>query len=333
MKSRLVVHAALVLTWVLAAGAALAVPPSELPGARDPEVVSRYKGAVLQSAASERYASLRIPLGPGRSNNGVLEFDKAITVEGKVSAYYYVQPADVEPLEVFKNYQSALTQAGFSPLYSCELQACSKASIPEGYRSELLGSRRWSENRVNPGGGSSPRELRYWSGKASRNGNDVYVIVWVTEATSIWNASTATIVVVEPQALETGKVTATTSERMQKGLQADGRIALYAIYFDTGKASLKPESKAQLDEMDRLLKSQPALHLFIVGHTDNQGTVETNLQLSQHRAEAVVAALVSQYGADAKRLSARGVANFAPLSSNAEPVGQAKNRRVEMVMQ
>ena len=76
-------------------------------------------------------------------------------------------------------------------------------------------------------------------------------------------------------------------------LKAEGKIALYGLLFDTGKTELKPESKAQLDAMAELLKSQPALKAWIVGHTDNVGGFEANEKLSLARAQAVVAALTA----------------------------------------
>jgi OmpA-OmpF porin, OOP family len=308
--------------------------PAELPGGKDHPAVSRFNGAVLENVAIENFVSLRIPQGPGKTVDSKLAFDNAVTVEGKLSAYYYVQPASASPLEVLRNYQSALTQAGFKPLYSCEVKTCSDARLPEDYRRELLGSRKWQgpAGRMNPGGGSSPRELRYWSGKATRNGADIYAIVWVAEPDSIWNAATTAVVVVEPAAMEGGKVNASL-ELMKSGLSSGGKIALYGLYFDTGKAEVKPESKPQLDEMAKLLNADPGLRVFIVGHTDNQGVLDANVQLSQKRAEAVVAALVQQHGIDGKRLAARGVANLSPVASNAAEGGRAKNRRVELVAQ
>ena len=115
-------------------------------------------------------------------------------------------------------------------------------------------------------------------------------------------------------------------------MQADGKIALYGIYFDTGKAVLKPESQAQVDQMVALLKAQPTLKVYLVGHTDSEGALDANLALSQQRAQAVVDALV-RAKVDAKRLNARGVANLAPVASNAADAGRARNRRVELVLQ
>ena len=84
--------------------------------------------------------------------------------------------------------------------------------------------------------------------------------------------------------------------------------------------------------MARLLRSQPALKVFIVGHTDNAGGFDANLALSAARAQAVVAAL-SRAGINPQRLAAKGLANLAPVASNAEEAGRTRNRRVEMVLQ
>jgi OOP family OmpA-OmpF porin len=137
--------------------------------------------------------------------------------------------------------------------------------------------------------------------------------------------------IAEPQAMTGGQVTVN-ADAIGAGLQADGKIALYGIYFDTGRAELKAESKAQLDEIAKLLKGQPAIRPILVGHTDNQGVLDANLTLSQQRAQAVVDALVKAYAIDAKRLSARGVASLVPVASNASEPGRAKNRRVELVL-
>jgi len=85
--------------------------------------------------------------------------------------------------------------------------------------------------------------------------------------------------------------------------------------------------------MARLLQKSPSLKVFIVGHTDNQGSMDVNLTLSQRRAEAVVTALTRDYKIGAARLHAHGAASFAPVSSNASEAGRAKNRRVELVEQ
>ena len=118
---------------------------------------------------------------------------------------------------------------------------------------------------------------------------------------------------------------------MAKGLGEAGHIALYGIYFDTDKAVVKPESRPTLEQIAKLLAGQPQLNVFIVGHTDNQGAHDYNLDLSRRRAEAVAAELVKNFRIAQARLRTAGVGFLAPVGSNANEPGRALNRRVELV--
>jgi outer membrane protein OmpA-like peptidoglycan-associated protein len=116
-------------------------------------------------------------------------------------------------------------------------------------------------------------------------------------------------------------------------LNSTGHASIYGIHFDTGKAEVKPESAAALDEVAKLLAAEPALKLWVVGHTDWVGRVEDNMALSQARAEAVVKALTTTRGIAPARLRAFGSGPLAPVASNASEDGRARNRRVELVRQ
>jgi outer membrane protein OmpA-like peptidoglycan-associated protein len=120
---------------------------------------------------------------------------------------------------------------------------------------------------------------------------------------------------------------------MGNDINTTGHVSIYGIYFDTGKSEIKPESDAALAEIAKLLKSDAGLKVNVVGHTDNVGRIDSNMELSQARADAVVKALTSQYGIDAKRLKAYGVGPLSPVASNKTEDGKAKNRRVELVEQ
>jgi len=117
-----------------------------------------------------------------------------------------------------------------------------------------------------------------------------------------------------------------------KGIAATGHVAVYGIYFDTGKADIKPESETTLVELAKLLKQESTLKVHVVGHTDNQGAVPMNMTLSQKRAEAVVKALVAR-GIEASRLNSHGAGPFMPVASNRGEEGRKLNRRVELVEQ
>lgn len=293
--------------------------------------MSRYAGATLQNVADERFESIRIPAGPGHYGTGSqLVFDKSTTVEGHISSYFYVAPVGRTALEVFRNYQGAFKEAGLATLFSCELRACDTALIKEPFGVELVRARKWANGRGGDPAGSIDRDVRFISAKGTRAGADTWLMLFVAEPNSIWGAPAVVLVVAEPVPMQAGQVVVNT-ERLQKALEEEGRIALYGIYFDSGRSEVKPESKAQLDEMARLLSADKSRSVVIVGHTDNQGSIDTNQTLSQRRAEAVVAALVGTYKIDAQRLRARGVASLAPVASNRNEAGRAKNRRVEMV--
>ena len=120
---------------------------------------------------------------------------------------------------------------------------------------------------------------------------------------------------------------------MSQSIKESGKVALYGIYFDTGKTDVKPESEVSLKEIVKLLKDEPNLKLYVVGHTDNTGQFESNMKLSQERAIAVVNALVSKYNVNISRLKACGDGPTAPVATNDTDEGRALNRRVELVKQ
>jgi outer membrane protein OmpA-like peptidoglycan-associated protein len=121
------------------------------------------------------------------------------------------------------------------------------------------------------------------------------------------------------------------AEAFSNDLKANGHAAVYGIYFDTAKAELRPESEPALQEIAKLLAVDPKLKLQLVGHTDAVGQLESNMKLSQARAEAVVQALAAKHGVAPVRLKAYGVGPLAPVATNRTDEGRAKNRRVELV--
>jgi len=123
------------------------------------------------------------------------------------------------------------------------------------------------------------------------------------------------------------------AESLAGSINETGKAAVYGIYFDTGKSEIKPESEPSISEIAKLLKADPNLKLYVVGHTDNVGTFNSNIKLSQDRASAVVSALVSKHGIATARLTPFGAGPTAPVASNRSEEGRAKNRRVELVAQ
>lgn len=119
------------------------------------------------------------------------------------------------------------------------------------------------------------------------------------------------------------------SEGMMEELKETGFVALY-INFETGKADIKPESDAVIDQIVELMLEDDSLNLSIEGHTDNVGSAAFNKTLSENRAKAVMNAIIAK-GIPKARLSAKGWGQEKPIGDNKTEEGRAKNRRVEIV--
>lgn len=316
----------LVLSVTLSATSAIAAPTyGEAPGATDHPLVGRFNGAVLHKAGTISFERVEVKLPDKRVESA----------EGKIFNYYYLGPKGHSDLEVFRNYQQSLEKQGFKFLYLCEDGAkCMQQSL-------AAHAQKWTDDSRAFVGGNfymnnlSGRPFRFLMARLARPAGDVTVVFTVRGG--YWADrgfdTDYFVQVIESQPMQGDQVSLVKADTLGKGLAAEGRVALYGIFFDTGKADIKPESAPQLEEMAKALAQSPKLQVFIVGHTDNQGGVDANLALSLRRAQAVAAALAKDYKIDASRLSPRGVANFAPMASNDGDAGRAKNRRVELVAQ
>jgi outer membrane protein OmpA-like peptidoglycan-associated protein len=105
------------------------------------------------------------------------------------------------------------------------------------------------------------------------------------------------------------------------------------VNFPTGSADLTPAARASLDALGKALASSElaSFRFRIEGHTDNVGSREENLALSQRRAEAVVSYLTSQYNVAPNRLEAVGMGQEAPLVETPPQTPEARNRRVQVI--
>jgi outer membrane protein OmpA-like peptidoglycan-associated protein len=123
---------------------------------------------------------------------------------------------------------------------------------------------------------------------------------------------------------------AQTMTAIEKAIAETGKFVTNNILFDTGKATLKQESMAEIQKVADYMKKNPKARFEVQGHTDNQGSDKVNDPLSQQRAEAIVAALVKM-GCDEFNLKAVGKGSHEPVADNKTAEGRAKNRRVEFI--
>jgi len=155
-------------------------------------------------------------------------------------------------------------------------------------------------------------------------GKNIYLVV------TLYNRGDSyELTVVEEAAMEQ-KVEFSAME-LARALNDKGMVALHNILFDTGKATLKPESAAALAPVGELLTNDGALKLEIQGHTDNVGAPAANLKLSQDRAAAVKSYLVQTFAIAPARLTTAGFGDTKPVAPNTADAGRAQNRRVELV--
>ena len=102
--------------------------------------------------------------------------------------------------------------------------------------------------------------------------------------------------------------------------------------FDIDRALIRPEYRPEIERVAEFMKKYPTTTAVIEGHTDNVGTAEYNLDLSQRRADAVMNYLVENLGIERSRLSAKGYGLSRPIADNSTDEGRQKNRRIEAII-
>jgi outer membrane protein OmpA-like peptidoglycan-associated protein len=325
--------AALILLCMLTLGESIA---ADVPGSGDHPLVGRFEGAEIVGYSVKDYDETQIIEGAfapehagDRSGNGFR------TIEGKIFLIYYKLPQGRSSLEVLRNYQDSLKAKGFTIMFACATGdgTCFESRQQDAayYLGNAIGDplnlpkldddyvHNWFE-----------QQGRYLLARLDRPEGAVYVSLYLGESA---RGNVAVVRVVETKEMETNKIVFLNASQMEQAIAESGKVALYGILFDFDKDVVKPESKPTLDEIAKLMQGKPDLKLKVVGHTDNQGTAEYNLDLSQRRAANVVAALTTGYGISADRLTAEGAGLTQPIASNDTEEGRAKNRRVELVAQ
>lgn len=304
----------------------------DIKGATDHPLIQRFKGSDIRFEDKKAFSDLVISLSNARIDN-----PKTRTVEGVSTTLVYLMPKDVSTLEAIRGYQEELAKLGTVQVLFQGVNSGARQELDNfiddfmkmTYGQESAGSKWMSWNK----------EYRYAALEIKRPEGDMFVTVYAgfnarTSGGDYYTIPADRVAVrldiIEPKPRVARMVTVTSAE-MSAELAKNGRVSLYGILFDTAKADIKPESKAALVEIAKLMTDDPKLRLMVVGHTDTQGLFEPNRDLSTRRAKAVALALATQYGSDPKRLQSFGASFAAPVASNASEVGRAKNRRVELV--
>ncbi len=303
---------------------------ADSPGSEDHPMVTRYEGSFIDGSEVRDFDEFVLPLGPAvRNADGARVPREQAALEGRITRILYRGPDGRSSLEILRNYQAAVEGAGFETLYTCGSDCGNNfAHLLYGPTELRIRSTRTSGSAFD-----IPQDVRYLAAKLEDGSRVVHVVLMTAFDNGFGALSkrpVALLQIIESQAMDTGMVSVD-AEAIGKGIDATGHMAIYGILFDTGSAAIKPESGPALEEIAKLLQARPALNLLVVGHTDSQGSFESNMNLSSQRANSVVRYLAREHGIDAARLRAEGVGYLAPVASNDTPDGRAKNRRVELV--
>jgi OmpA-OmpF porin, OOP family len=318
-------------------GAILQTLPSraaDVPGSRDHPLVGRYEGAEIVGYKVTDFDEVKVVAGPfdpvGASDQ---TGDGFKTIEGREILIYYTLPQGRSSLEALRNYEASLRAKGFTTLFTCNAAdgSCFVGKSPEA--PYLIGAALGNPNSLPRLVDDYPhnwfdQKARYILSRAEGPGGVVYASISFGESA---RGTVAVVRIVETKEMDAGKIVFLSASQMEKAIEETGRVSLYSLHFDFDQDTLRPESKPTLDEIAKLMAGKPALNLEIVGHTDNKGGADYNVDLSERRAGRVVEALVRDYGIGETRLSASGMGFNAPVAPNDTEDGRARNRRVELV--
>jgi OmpA-OmpF porin, OOP family len=290
------------------------------------EMLSAFKGSQLIGQYSAEFQTEYI--ATGNTDAG-----KVIAVEGTLNSRILRKPVGKTGLEVYRSYQNELRTAGFEIIAAREkgknqvTRTVRDLSKPD---KNAFRYRQYTLNNLavpNTNQGSVGTFTDYYlAAKKREGGADTYLVVMIGRTKDLYIIDTLRLA-----PMETGTVTLDL-DALRAAIAAEGKAAVYDIYFDTGSAALKPESNAALGIIATYLKEQPDQNFYIVGHTDDTGGYDFNMNLSRNRAAAVVSALINTHSISATRLKASGVGPLSPLASNKNEVNRSKNRRVEIVL-
>jgi outer membrane protein OmpA-like peptidoglycan-associated protein len=312
---------------ILALSGVSAALAQDIAGSSDPEVIgARYPGSRIVRYNQIEYDEYRLIVGP------VTEYKQpakeVVELEGAITRVTYEAPKERSTLEVMRNYELALKEKGFETLWQCKNADCSGKDAQSGRNFNHAVVDYWNEFAENY------EDQRYLAAKQDGEGGPVYVSLYMVKNTASGGRMAGHVYVqvdvITTKPMDVG-LQVVPAELIQKTIEQEGHVAIYGILFDTDSAVIRDDSRAALDEIGKLLKDTQELNLYVVGHTDDQGSLQHNLDLSKRRAEAVVQDLVTIYGIQARRLEAHGLAFLAPRATNATPEGRQKNRRVELV--
>ncbi len=321
-RGRMAVMAVALASLAVAALAQELPPDSAL--VLDPGAPEGAVSTARSDRPFDRYALPVGPYAPGATN--------AREIEGRVIwSGFRLDAPDVSTAEVMEGYRTRLAALGYQPIFDCANAAC--GGFDFRFAAQLLPPPAMLIDTADFAQLSASR--------TADNGTDTFVSVLVSRLLGAVHIQTVIVApgdpglmitpAPEPDAAAQPVILAQDEKSLLDRLTEFGHVPVQGLVFETGGAALSEGSAPALEILARFLSRNPGLAVEIVGHSDNQGSLDANIALSKRRAETVRAALIER-GVAAGRLEAHGVGYLAPVSTNATDAGRTLNRRVELVL-
>jgi outer membrane protein OmpA-like peptidoglycan-associated protein len=312
----------------------------DLPGARDPAGIPRFADSIIIGQRVSESERSSIPTGKWGGNAGRIFWEQSVQVEGPRTRLLYLAPRPAKSLDVIRHYLETLDSQGYQLLFQCSgFDECGK-EVAAFYTDAVHGNTFTDSHLLKSVySGRSVREPQILAARLSQSGTDSYVFVFAAFQDNYADSEAGERVAIfveqiRAKSTQDGEVlpdAAQLAQKLAQGLAEAGRVVLEGIQFDAGQSTLLPASQPQLDAIARLLHEQPELRVYLVGHTDNAGVLEADLDLSRRRAAEVAQTLARDHRIASERLTPAGIAGLSPLTSNATAAGRARNQRIEMV--
>ena len=305
----------------------LQLAAQDIAGSQDHKLITRFPKSKIISYYQNEYNELKFAIKPAKAEEPPKEW---LTVSGKHTSIIYEAPADKTTIQIMKNYRDAILAKGGELLFECSNGKC--AGTDAWYNAKFFNGVYIS----NRGGGVSHYEhfdayhasQKYLVAKIVTTNKVYYLEVGMTPKYDEQSVKIC-IEIVEEEILASGLISVN-ADVIKEKMDAEGKIALYGIFFDTGKATLQSVSATELGHLITYLQQNQIVNIYIVGHTDDTGSQAMNQQLSEKRAAAVKNYLLEK-GITDNRIIAQGVGPYAPVATNETEEGRKLNRRVEIV--
>jgi outer membrane protein OmpA-like peptidoglycan-associated protein len=275
------------------------------------------EGAVVTRKAAPGLTTYQLAVRAHGTSAGM-----TVPVEGEVlTRAARIDGEAMNTLALVRFYRRQLEDAGFRILLDCDQATCGGFD----FRFAL-------DTLPPPAMEVSLSDYRFLSARNSTDGSAAAILVSRTPAAAFIQISEIGAEVLPPLPAAPAEPLVADATDSLGDLLTAGSVPLDGLLFEPGSAELAGDPGQVLAELARWLSDHPDRSVILVGHTDNQGSLESNMSVSRRRAESVRLSLIEDYQADPARLSVDGIGFLAPRASNETEEGRALNRRVEAVL-